>query len=325
MDWPTPIEPTVALYERQVEAVFSDPGSRPVLADLGTRLEAAERVAALWHGLLTRTGRAGLLGRGIQNKRVFEEYRDYVLEGVPCELRQLVWLSGSNVFPGQVEELLSRVKMEDAQIAKDCKRTMRTHSLFKDPHGAGLTCVRNALTAFSVKYPNVGYIQGMNLIAAGGFLALGSSDEVFCLLECAVVILGPTFFSDAIKSFCELLVHDHLRYYLPKTYHHLVHLGTDIVAVLCGWMLLLLVEILPEKALFLTWDAVFGVDGKAGLVKTTLLVFEALEDDITLCLDAGEVYCCLYDVKTRLEKIGFSESLVQLRKRFLLKKRWFSS
>ena len=101
-----------------------------------------------------------------------------VFEGIPSELRDVVWwkLLG-NIHQDYVklyEHLLDMrefvkdrdsYKKSESLIEKDLHRTYAKLDIFK-PGNLLHTPLRNILTAFTVHRPDVGYIQGMSYLAA---------------------------------------------------------------------------------------------------------------------------------------------------------------
>ncbi len=104
----------------------------------------------------------------------------------------------------------------------------------------GVPKLHRLLVAFARKNPNIGYCQGMNLVAATCLLGLPTEEMSFWQLVAIIEdVLPPDFYATNLSgSFAEQAL---LKYYLgkvsPSIAHHLHKLGIELETITFGWFL----------------------------------------------------------------------------------------
>ena len=106
-------------------------------------------------------------------------------KGIPDGIRMKIWplLAENSSQEQNYEEL---VNTEDfpyqEDITVDVPRTFPNHTLFRDKKSVGIQSLHNILKALSIKFPEMGYCQGINFIAAA-FLMYLNDEEAFYMLS----------------------------------------------------------------------------------------------------------------------------------------------
>lgn len=146
----------------------------------------------------------GTEGRG--GKQRWKEFKSLVLGGIPVTYRWKIWTECSGAtsmkVPGYYEDLLAHGQDDPevlAQIGMDINRTLTDNIFFRQ--GPGVGKLRQVLVAYSRRNKEVGYCQGMNMIAASLLLIMPSEEDAFWVL-CSVVerILPKTYFEPSLLA-----------------------------------------------------------------------------------------------------------------------------
>jgi len=140
----------------------------------------------------------GTEGRG--GKQRWKEFKSLVLGGIPVTYRWKIWTECSGAMsmkvPGYYDDLLQYGHDDPiviSQISMDINRTLTDNIFFRK--GPGVSKLKQVLVAYSRRNPEVGYCQGMNMIAASLLLIMPSEEDAFWVL-CSIVerILPKTYF-----------------------------------------------------------------------------------------------------------------------------------
>lgn len=143
----------------------------------------------------------------------------------------------------------------ERQINLDMERTFPDH-----PHyvagGSGLGALRRVLLAFAFHHPSIGYLQGMNFIAAVLLLVFDSEQEAFWILSVFIGKVLPPFLSERLEGLKRELerfsqvVHDEL----PQTFQKMAEFGLDISFIIPKWFLCAFAATLPLDLVLKIWD-----------------------------------------------------------------------
>jgi hypothetical protein len=202
-----------------------------------------------------------------------------IRRGVPVTFRREVWLerSGANNIrdPELYASLLAR-EDEDEQfqretlreISVDVERTLANNVYFRE--GIGKSRLKSILLAFAKHNPDIGYSQGLNIIAANLLLMVPSPEDAFALL-CVLVrdILPRGYYSrDGRKSSAllerdALVTESYIADLLPGLSKHLTSLGAPLGMFTPGWFISAFAATIQGEALYRLWDLLFGfADGR---------------------------------------------------------------
>ncbi|KAA3680147.1 small G protein signaling modulator 3 [Paragonimus westermani] len=140
----------------------------------------------------------------------WEKAKNGKLRNPPITYTELVQLSScDNLGPG-------------IQIEKDLLRTMPSNLCFSSSNSTGISRLRRVLRALAWLYVDVGYCQGMGLIAANLLLCL--EEETTFWMMCSIIedLLPPSYYSSVsllgVQADQAVLCHL-LPFYLPEVDH----------------------------------------------------------------------------------------------------------
>jgi hypothetical protein len=212
-------------------------------------------------------GIAGLGNKGKVGRAKWREFRLLVLGGIPVALRAKVWseCSGASAMriPGYYEDLVRGIGGTEpdssvvAQIDMDIRRTLTDNVFFRK--GPGVGKLKEVLVAYSRRNPEVGYCQGMNLIAASLLLIMPTAEDAFWILTSMIEIILPHHYYDhglLASRADQVVLRQYISELLPKLSAHLEDLGIELEALTFQWFLSVFTDCLSAEALYRVWDVV---------------------------------------------------------------------
>lgn len=212
-------------------------------------------------------GIAGLGNKGKVGRAKWREFRTLVLGGVPVALRAKVWseCSGASAMrvPGYYDDLVKGAGGPEpdpsviAQIDMDINRTLTDNVFFRK--GPGVAKLQEVLIAYSRRNPEVGYCQGMNLIAASLLLIMPTAEDAFWILASMIEIILPQHYYDhglLASRADQVVLRQYISQVLPKLSAHLDSLGVELEALTFQWFLSVFTDCLSAEALYRVWDVV---------------------------------------------------------------------
>ncbi|OAA55886.1 tbc domain protein [Niveomyces insectorum RCEF 264] len=261
-------------------------------------------------------GVAGLGNKGKLGRAKWSEFCSLVLGGIPVVLRAKVWAECTGAtslrVPGVYEDLVAgrhHTHSQDsgngngngggnghgggndshdddglpadvvAQIQADIHRTLRDNIFFRE--GPGTAKLNEVLRAYARRNPDVGYCQGMNLIAANLLLVTPSAEDAFWLLASIVETLLPAGYYDhslAASRADQQVLRRYVADVLPQLSAHFDALAIDLETMTFQWFLSLFTDCLSAEALFRVWDVVFcRGDGSVFLFQVALALLKLNE------------------------------------------------
>lgn len=246
-------------------------------------------------------GVANWANKGKVGRAKWNEFNRLVLGGIPVLMRSKIWAECSGAtnlrIPGYYDDLVSRPESEDnpevaQQIRADINRTLTDNIFFRK--GPGVQKLNEVLLAYSRRNPDVGYCQGMNLIAANLLLIMPSAEEAFWILACIIEKILPSGYYDhsLLSSRADQQV---LRSYvaevLPRLSAHFDDLGIALETMTFQWFLSVFTDCLSAEALFRVWDVVFCFgDGSTFLFQVALALLKLNEQQLLGCVTPAAVY-----------------------------------
>jgi small G protein signaling modulator 3 len=212
-------------------------------------------------------GIAGLGNKGKVGRNKWREFRSLVLSGIPVAHRPKIWAecSGASAMriPGYYDDLVNMVTAVDvdpsivAQIDMDIHRTLTDNVFFRN--GPGVAKLRDVLLAYSRRNPEVGYCQGMNLIAASLLLTMPTAEDAFWIMTSMIEnILPPHYYDHGLLASRadQQVLRQYIREVLPRLSAHLDELGIELEALTFQWFLSIFTDCLSAEALYRVWDVV---------------------------------------------------------------------
>ena len=244
-------------------------------------------------------GVAGLGNKGKVGRAKWQEFRRLVFEGIPVLQRAQIWSECSGALalriPGYYEDLVN--KGDDnptivAQIQMDITRTLTDNIFFRK--GPGVRKLNEVLLAYSRRNPEVGYCQGMNLIAACLLLIMPTSEDAFWVLATMIEDILPKNYYDQhllTSRADQSVLREYVAELLPKLSNHLDVLEIELEALTFQWFLSVFTDCLSAEALYRVWDVVLCMhDGSTFLFQVALALLKLNEKALLECETPAEIY-----------------------------------
>lgn len=226
--------------------------------------------------------------------------RDLILQGIPDELRNELWLLYSGAIneketnQGYYEELVENSmtvqNIASDEIERDLHRSLPEHPAFQSD--IGINALRRVLKAYAYRNPNIGYCQAMNIVASV-FLLYANEEDAFWLLVALCERLLPDYYNKKVigalvdQGVLEELVKD----YLPELYNQLLHLGI-LSMISLSWFLTIFLSVMPFESAINIVDYFF-YDGAKVVFQIALRILNANEESLMKCKDDGEAMTVL--------------------------------
>ncbi|XP_059372106.1 TBC1 domain family member 2A isoform X2 [Carassius carassius] len=232
------------------------------------------------------------------------ELKNHLRTGLPREYRARVWRfmiqtrtkSLKERHPDCYQELCEKSRtsphLVPRQIQLDLDRTLTSNQYFSPPSSPLIQKLERVLQAFSWQNPTIGYVQGLNRLAAIALLILQDEEDAFWCLEVIVdYIMPPHYYTKDLVG-CQADQHvlkDLMSEKLPRLTAHLEALKVDVSLITVEWFLVLFVDSLPTRILFKVWDA-FLYEGIKVIFRYALALFKYNEEIILKINDSVEMY-----------------------------------
>ncbi|KAK2589935.1 hypothetical protein QQS21_012388 [Conoideocrella luteorostrata] len=246
-------------------------------------------------------GISGLGNKGKVGRAKWNEFKALVLGGIPVSYRAKVWAecSGANALriPGYYDDLVAQNGEDDdvavvSQIQMDIHRTLTDNIFFRK--GPGVQKLSELLLAYSRRNRDVGYCQGMNLIAANLLLIMPSAEDAFWILASIIESILPHGYYDQslmASRADQQVLRQFVSTVLPKLSAHLDSLSIELEALTFQWFLSVFTDCLCAEALFRVWDVVLCTnDGSTFLFQIALALLKLNERNLLQCDTPAGVY-----------------------------------
>ncbi|KAH7270785.1 rab-GTPase-TBC domain-containing protein [Fusarium redolens] len=246
-------------------------------------------------------GVSGLGVKGKVGRAKWNEFKTLVLGGIPVTYRAKVWseCSGATALrvPGYYEDLVAQTGEDDdavvvSQIQMDINRTLTDNIFFRK--GPGVKKLNEVLLAYSRRNKDVGYCQGMNLIAANLLLMMPSAEDAFWILTSIIENILPHGYYDhslMASRADQQVLRQYVSAILPKLSAHLDSLSIELEALTFQWFLSVFTDCLSAEALFRVWDVVLCTnDGSTFLFQVALALLKLNEGNLLQCNTPAGIY-----------------------------------
>lgn len=246
-------------------------------------------------------GVAGLGNKGKVGRAKWNEFKNLVLGGIPVAFRSKIWTecsgAGSLRVPGYYEGLINRPSEADdpqvvAQIRADITRTLTDNIFFRK--GPGVEKLNEVLLAYSRRNIEVGYCQGMNLVAANLLLVMTSAEDAFWILVSIIENILPRGYYDhslLASRADQQVLRSYVSEVLPRLSQHFEDLSIDLETMTFQWFLSVFTDCLSAEALFRVWDVVLCTnDGSTFLFQVALALLKLNESQLLACSSPASVY-----------------------------------
>ena len=216
--------------------------------------------------------------------------------------RKKLWLKNSGAmyemsynplyYPRLLEETKLKVSKFTTQIERDLHRTFPDEPYFRIEKN--FKVLKNILSAYSFRNPNVGYCQGMNFIA-GRFLTLDFSElESFWLLVQVIERYLPfEYFSTMTGVLIDQKVFDYLlRTRLPRVARLFDNLDINSSLLTVQWFTCVFANMFSPEVISRLWDELF-IHGHSLVYKISLGIFWVTQSEILLKSELTQICGCI--------------------------------
>ena len=250
-------------------------------------------------------GFMSLATKGKTGRAKWNEFRSLVLGGIPVALRAKVWAECSGAWslriPGYYQDLISTPDDDDPvvvqQVQMDITRTLTDNIFFR--HGQGIAKLKEVLLAYARRRPDIGYCQGMNMIAANLLLIMRTAEDAFWVVAALIeTILPEKYYDHSLQTSRadQQVLRELVALLLPPLSAHLEELGVELEALSFQWFLSVFTDCLSAEALFRVWDVILciansgGAGGSTFLFQVALALLKVNEKQLLACGSAAAVY-----------------------------------
>lgn len=227
----------------------------------------------------------------------WRQYKNHMVllirEGVPRELRPIVWLvtSGARQRRAEDPERYTRVQKEYAgmvsqsteQIDKDVGRTFPDHPAFANAEGRER--LRRVLVAYAWANQHIGYCQGMNFVVGMLLLFVGEEDA-FWIMHTIAESLALDYYSKhmvGVEADIQLL-RQMMSTYCPRVVQHMEELEADLTLNCFRWLPCLGVGSFPSEFVLRIWDEMFA-EGQVAFLRAIVALYKAHQEALLATAD----------------------------------------
>ncbi|KAF8980526.1 hypothetical protein BGZ46_004067 [Entomortierella lignicola] len=236
--------------------------------------------------------------------------------GLPNKLRGEIWeaCSGSlylrSMNPGEYSRLLKdnegKTSLSLEEIEKDLTRSLPEYLAYQ--HDEGINRLRNVLSAYAWKNPDLGYCQAMNIVTSA-ILIYQSEEQAFWTLNVLCDRLLPGYYSTSMYG--ALLDQTILEHLLEKTMpilsKHLKKVDVQLSVACLPWFLSLFINSMPLVYAFRVLDCFF-FEGPKVLFQISLAIMKVNGDELLASKDDGAFMDILKKYFSTLDESAFPNS-----------------
>lgn len=220
-------------------------------------------------------GVAALCSASNVSPEVRNAFNGLIRRGVPVSFRREVWLERSganNIRDPELYDSLQHDTLTDKvtlrEIDVDVDRTLANNVFFRE--GVGKDRLHSILVAFASHNPDIGYSQGLNIIAANLLLMVPAPEDGFALLEILVRDILPSAYYSRDGGISGLalerdgqVTESYVSDLFPALHKHLRAKGAPLTMFTPGWFISGFASCVNGEALYRLWDLMFGFcDGR---------------------------------------------------------------
>ncbi|KAF9436510.1 hypothetical protein BGZ76_003728 [Entomortierella beljakovae] len=240
--------------------------------------------------------------------------------GLPNKLRGEVWeaCSGSiflrSMNPGEYTRLLKdnegKMSLSLEEIEKDLNRqdpiSLPEYQAYQDDEG--INRLRNVLSAYSWKNPDLGYCQAMNIVTSA-ILIYQSEEQAFWTLNVLCDRLLPGYYSTSMYgALLDQTILEHLlEEKMPILSKHLKKVDVQLSVACLPWFLSLFINSMPLVYAFRILDCFF-FEGPKVLFQISLAIMKVNGDELLASKDDGAFMDVLKKYFSTLDDSAFPNS-----------------
>ncbi|KAM3726527.1 Small G protein signaling modulator [Dirofilaria immitis] len=168
-----------------------------------------------------------------------------------------------------------------AQIEKDLSRTLPNNICFWHPGSKGIQSLRRLLNSVAYIYPDVGYCQGIGVIAASLLLFCPEETAFWIIASLIEDIFPPNYYSRSFLGLQadERVLQQLIGMHLPELDHILKDNEVELSLITVNWFLTAFASVLSMRVLLRVWDCLF-VFGGVTMFRVLISILKIKEDDL---------------------------------------------
>lgn len=244
-----------------------------------------------------------------------EKLRNMVREGIPHSLRPHIWLRLSGALEKKEKAVDINYKdvvkasandhlMTSKQIEKDLLRTMPSNACFSSFTSTGVPRLRRILRGLAWLFPDIGYCQGMGMIAAS-FLLFMEEEESFWIM-CTIVedLLPASYYNNTLIGIRadQRVLRQLICSYLPDVDVVLKAHDIELSLITSHWFLTLFANVVHMKILLRIWD-IFFYEGSVVLFQITLGMLKSKEPELKDLENSAQIFNAFSDIPGDVEDV----------------------
>lgn len=215
--------------------------------------------------------------------------------GLPNRLRGEIWevcsgsmylrYNNSDVYQKLLNDNKGRSSLAIEEIEKDLNRSLPEYAAYQSPEG--ISRLRNVLTAYSWRNPELGYCQAMNIVVAA-LLIYMSEEQAFWTLNSLCETIVPGYYSKTMYgTLLDQKVFESLvQQTIPLLWDHITAHDIQLSVVSLPWFLSLYISSMPLVFAFRILD-VFFLQGPKTLFQVALAILKLNGEKLLKCEDDG--------------------------------------
>ncbi|VDK72926.1 unnamed protein product [Litomosoides sigmodontis] len=169
----------------------------------------------------------------------------------------------------------------NVQIEKDLLRTLPNNICFWDHNSKGIKSLRRVLKSIAYIYPDIGYCQGIGVIAASLLLFCPEETTFWIIASLVEDIFPPNYYS---RSFLGLQADERVSQqligiHLPELSRILKNNDVELSLITINWLLTAFASVLSMRVLLRVWDYLF-VFGGVTMFRVLISILKMKEDDL---------------------------------------------
>ncbi|VDO26872.1 unnamed protein product [Onchocerca flexuosa] len=167
------------------------------------------------------------------------------------------------------------------QIEKDLLRTLPNNICFRYTDSKGIESLRRVMNSVVYVYPDIGYCQGIGVIAAS-LLLFCPEETAFWIIASLIEDVFPSIYYS--RSFLGLQADERISQqligmYLPELGRILKDNDVELSLITINWFLTAFASVLSMRVLLRVWDCLF-VFGGVTMFRVLISILKIKEDDL---------------------------------------------
>ncbi|VDN04666.1 unnamed protein product [Thelazia callipaeda] len=205
-----------------------------------------------------------------------------------------------------------------AQIEKDLPRTLPHNICFWQANSIGIESLRRILKSIAYIYPDVGYCQGMGIIAATLLLVCPEETTFWMMATMVEDIFPPNYYSCSLIGLQgdERVSRQLIGVHLPELDRILKDNDVELSLITVNWLLTAFASVLPMRVLLRVWDLLFVIGGVT-MFRVLISILKIKEEELIGLKYDENASAALFNMISRIPgSLKNSEHLMELCRSF---------